>query len=229
MSAKRSLSRTASNRSCSAIESANGGRARDTRRGVVALCRLRSRYTKPRFSAKARHALFKPTWEASSATASITRPRCCRPPSAAPEQRTVFLGIDDQFGAPELVAQPSVVALQLLNLSGRSIRLWPTLFWRQRHLIGPADLVAPGRDHRGVDALAAQECPERTGLLAPLGLGEQPPLLASGELAPPSDRHDLRIMTRRFRRDRLSSRPAGSFRDGLAGRPSQFFQRRLQR
>src|SRR5665811_2275604 len=101
-----------------------------------------------------------------------------------------FLGVDNQFGALELLAQTSVVALQLLDLSCRAIRLRPPLFWRERRLIGPANFLAPGRNHGGVDALAPQERPERTGLLAALGLGEQPPPLASGEIAPPGDRHD---------------------------------------
>src|ERR1035437_5944243 len=118
-----------------------------------------------------------------------------------------FLGVDDQFGALELVAQTTVVALQLLDLSCRSSRLRPSPFWRQRRLIGPADLLAPGRDHRGVDALAPQERPERTDLLAPLGLGEQPLLLAPGEIAPPGDRNDLRVTARRFRR--APSPPSG--------------------
>jgi len=47
------------------------------------------------------------------------------------------LGIDNQFGALELVAQTSVVALQLLDLSCRSIRLRSPLSWRERRLIGP--------------------------------------------------------------------------------------------
>ena len=37
--------------------------------------------------------------------------------------------------------RPSVVALQLLDLSCRGIRLWPPPFWRQRRLIGHADLA----------------------------------------------------------------------------------------
>jgi hypothetical protein len=39
-----------------------------------------------------------------------------------------FLGVDDQFSALELVAQTRVIALQLLHLSCRGIRLWPPLF-----------------------------------------------------------------------------------------------------
>jgi hypothetical protein len=84
------------------------------------------------------------------------------------------LGVDDQLSAFELVAQTSVVALQLLDLSCRGIRLWPPSFWSERCLICPADLLAAARNHRGEDVLAAQECAERTDILAALGLGEQP-------------------------------------------------------
>ena len=87
--------------------------------------------------------------------------------------RTVFLGLDDQFSALELVAQTGVVAVQLLDLSCRGIRLRPPPFWRERRLIGHADLLAPACDHRGVDALATQERTQRTGLLATLGLGNR--------------------------------------------------------
>ena len=76
--------------------------------------------------------------------------------------------------------------------------------------------------------LAAQECAERTGILAALGLGEQPALLAPGELAAPGDRNDLRVTARAFARGHLSSSPTGSFRDGLGGRTRQSIQRRFQ-
>jgi hypothetical protein len=69
------------------------------------------------------------------------------------------LSIDDQLGAPELAAQSGVVALQLLDLSRRGIRLWPPLSGSKRRLIGCTELLAPARDHRGVDALAPQEAP----------------------------------------------------------------------
>src|ERR1019366_4001506 len=138
-----------------------------------------------------------------------------------------FLGVDDQFSTLELVAQMGVVALQLLDLSCRWIRLRSPLFWSERRLIGRADLLAPARDHGGVDALATQERAERTGRLAALGLGEQPPLLAPGELAASGDRNDLRV-TARLLRGRLSSRPTGSFRDGLGGGTQQSIRRRLQ-
>src|SRR6202158_5738815 len=55
-----------------------------------------------------------------------------------------FLGVDDQLSAFELVAQTSVVALQLLDLSCRGIRLWPPSFWSERRLVCQADLLAPG-------------------------------------------------------------------------------------
>ena len=128
-------------------------------------------------------------------TASITRPRSARPPSAVPMPQ-LFLGVDDQLGASELAAQAGVVALQLLDLSRRRVRLRPPLFRRERRLIGRTELLAPARDHRGVDALATQERTERTGRLATFGLGQQPALLAPGELAPSGDRHDLRVATR---------------------------------
>ena len=76
--------------------------------------------------------------------------------------------------------------------------------------------------------LAAQECAERTGILAALGLGEQPALLTPGELAAPGDRNDLRVTARAFARGHLSSCPTGSFRDSLGGRTRQSIQRRFQ-
>ena len=76
--------------------------------------------------------------------------------------------------------------------------------------------------------LAAQECAEHTGILAALGLGDQPALLAPGELAAPGDRNDLRVTARAFLRGHLSSCPTGSFRDSLAGRTRQSIQRRFQ-
>jgi hypothetical protein len=48
------------------------------------------------------------------------------------------LSVDDQFSAPEPVAQTRVVALQLLHLSCRGIRLWPPPFQGERRLIGHA-------------------------------------------------------------------------------------------
>ena len=73
-----------------------------------------------------------------------------------------------------------------------------------------------------------RKAPERTGLLAALGLGEQPALLAPGELAALGDRNDLRVTARRRLRGRLSSRPTGSFRDGLGGGTQRSIYRRLQ-
>jgi hypothetical protein len=136
------------------------------------------------------------------------------------------LGVDDQVGALELVAQTGIVALQLLDLPCRGIRLRPTPFWGERRLIGNANLLAPARDHRGVDALATQECAERTGLLATLGLGQQPALLAPGKLPPPGDRNHLRVAAHRFQ-GRLSSGTTGSFCNGLGAGTRQSIQRRL--
>jgi hypothetical protein len=68
--------------------------------------------------------------------------------------------------------------------------------------------------------------PERTGILAALGLGKQPALLAPRELAAPGDRNDLRVTARAFARGHLSSCPTGSFR-GLGGRTRQSIQRRF--
>jgi hypothetical protein len=107
--------------------------------------------------------------------------------------RTVILGIDGQLSTPELVAQTGVVPLQLLDPRAEGSGFGPRLFRGERRLVGQADLLAPARDHRGVDALATQERAERTGLLAAPGLGEQPPLLAPGELAAPGGRDDLRV------------------------------------
>jgi hypothetical protein len=58
MSTKRSLPSRPSSRPCSPIENASGGRARTRRacRDTVGQCRLRSRYTNPRFSAHAQQA-----------------------------------------------------------------------------------------------------------------------------------------------------------------------------
>src|ERR1019366_9162159 len=109
----------------------------------------------------------------------------------------------------ELVAETSVVALQVLELSCRHIRLRSPPLWGERRLIGHVDQLAPGGDHGGVDALAAHERSERPSLFAAISLGKQPALLASGELAAFGDRNDLRITARRFLRGQLSSRPPG--------------------
>jgi hypothetical protein len=57
------------------------------------------------------------------------------------------LGLDDQLSARELVAQAGIVAVQLLDLSGRGIRLRPPPFRRERSLIGRAELLTPARDY----------------------------------------------------------------------------------
>src|ERR1035441_3506851 len=54
------------------------------------------------------------------------------------------------------------------------------------------------------------------------------PYLAPGELAALGDRNDLRVTARRRLRGRLSSRPTGSFRDGLGGATQRSIYRRLQ-
>src|ERR1019366_2557018 len=122
----------------------------------------------------------------------------------------------------ELVAETSVVALQVLELSCRHIRLRSPPLWGERRLIGHVDQLAPGGDHGGVDALAAHERSERPSLFAAISLGKQPALLASGELAAFGDRNDLRITARRFLRGHLSSKHGGlllraSHRTGHAG------------
>jgi hypothetical protein len=137
------------------------------------------------------------------------------------------LGVDDQLSAIELAAQTGDVAVQMLDLPGRGVRFRPPPLRRQRRPIGRLDLLAPARDHRGVDALATQERAERTGLLAAIGLREQPALLAPGKLPALGNGNDLRGRARRFLR-RLSSRPTGSFRGGLGGRTGQSIHRRLQ-
>src|ERR1035437_10147889 len=53
-------------------------------------------------------------------------------------------------------------------------------------------------------------------------------LLAPGKLAAIGDRNDLRVTARRRLRGRLSSRPTGSFRDGLGGATQRSIYRRLQ-
>ena len=68
-----------------------------------------------------------------------------------------FLGVDDQLSAIELAAQTGDVAVQMLDLPSRGVRFRPSSFWRERRPIGRVDLLAPARNHRGVDALATQE------------------------------------------------------------------------
>src|ERR1019366_625136 len=97
----------------------------------------------------------------------------------------------------ELAAQTGVLAIELLDLPGRRIRLRPPSLWAQRHAIGRIHLLAPAREHRGINALAAQERAEGAGLLATVGLGEQRTLLAGRELAAPGGRDNLRVGCRR--------------------------------
>src|ERR1019366_6366230 len=214
MSAKRSLSRRPSSSSRSALESASGGRerTRSACRDTVNRCRIRSRYTTPRFSANARHALLSPICGMSAATALIAPPGSGRLRSAAPVPHIVFLGIDDQLRVLELAAQTGVLAIELLNLPGRRIRLRPPSLWGQRHAIGRIHLLAPAREHRGINALAAQERAEGAGLLATVGLGEQRALLAGRELAAPGGRDNLRVGCRRGPGHPFT-RPTGSLRD----------------
>src|ERR1017187_6803972 len=214
MSAKRSLSRRPSSSSRSALESASGGRerTRSACRDTVNRCRIRSRYTTPRFSANARHALLSPICGMSAATALIAPPGSGRLRSAAPVPHIVFLGIDDQLRVLELAAQTGVLAIELLDLPGRRIRLRPPSLWGQRHAIGRIHLLAPAREHRGINALAAQERAEGAGLLATVGLGEQRTLLAGRELAAPGGRDNLRVGCRRGPGHPFP-RPTGSLRD----------------
>jgi hypothetical protein len=56
--------------------------------------------------------------------------------------RTVFLGFDDDIGALELAAQAGIIAVQVLDLPRRRVRLWSPLFRCERPAIGggkPAD------------------------------------------------------------------------------------------
>ncbi len=64
--------------------------------------------------------------------------------------------------------------------------------------------------------LLTQERPERARRLAPVGFGQERPLLAPGELAASPDREHLRVPVR-CARGRLCSRPTGSFRERLGG------------
>src|ERR1035438_5253459 len=120
--------------------------------------------------------------------------------------------IDDQLRVLELAAQTGVLAIELLDLPGRRIRLRPPSLWGQRHAIGRAHLLAPAREHRGINALAAQERAEGAGLLATVGLGEQRALLAGRELAAPGGRDNLRVGCRRGPGHPFT-RPTGSLRD----------------
>jgi hypothetical protein len=108
-----------------------------------------------------------------------------------PQRHAPFLGLDDQFGAPDLAAQSSVVALRLVDLSHRRIRLRSALFRRGRRLIRRTEQVAPACDDGGVDALAPQERAERTCRFATCGPGEQPALLTSAR----GERRSVRWLT----------------------------------
>src|ERR1039458_3300474 len=130
-------------------------------------------------------------------------------PSSA---HSFFLGIDDQLRVLELAAQTGVLAIELLDLPGRRIRLRPPSLWGQRHAIGRIHLLAPAREHRGINALAAQKRAEGAGLLATVGLGEQRALLAGRELAAPGGRDNLRVGCRRGPGHPFT-RPTGSLRD----------------
>ena len=127
---------------------------------------------------------------------------------------TVFLSVDNQPGALELVSQAGVVAIELLDLSCRGIRLWAALLRGERHQLGFAHLFAPTREHRRVNAFATQERAQLSARLAAICLGQQATLLTPGEPAATRDRGYLWVR-RRCARGRLYSRPSGSFRDVL--------------
>jgi hypothetical protein len=44
------------------------------------------------------------------------------------------LGVDDDFGALKFAAQTGDVAVELLDLPGRGVGLWPTPLWGERQL-----------------------------------------------------------------------------------------------
>ena len=123
-----------------------------------------------------------------------------------------FLGVDNNLGALELAAQTRDVAVELLDLPGGGVWFWSPSLRGERHAIGRVHLLAPAREHRGINALAAQERAECARRFAALGLGQQRALLPGGELATPRGRHDLRVGRRRDPGYPFT-RPTASFRD----------------
>jgi hypothetical protein len=98
------------------------------------------------------------------------------------------LSVDNQPGALELVPQADIVAIELLDLSCRGIRFWASLLRGKRQQFGFAHLLAPTREHRGVNAFATQKRAQLSARLAAIRLGKQATLLTPGEPAATRDR-----------------------------------------
>jgi len=83
---------------------------------------------------------------------------CDRPRSVAPvTQQSFFWCVDDQLGMLEFATQTGDIAVENFDLPGRRVRLRPASLRSQSHLIGRAQLLAPAREHRRIDMLAAQK------------------------------------------------------------------------
>ena len=136
---------------------------------------------------------------------SHTRIRCTEPSgfihlskhgyrqSRAPAQDAEAKILPHDLGPLELTTQARIVAVQMPDLSRGRVGLRSTFLGRERRAVGGGDLLAPARQHRGVDPLATQERPELAARLALVRLGQQRSLLARGELPPPRGRDDLRV------------------------------------
>jgi len=124
------------------------------------------------------------------------------------------LHIDDGVRALEFLAQAGILARQVLHLPrlGKArIGLASALARGESRLLATGALLAPGGEHRGVDAFTTQQCTELARLRAAIRFLHNPALLATGELATLRRRRDLRVRRRRACGP-IYTRPTGSLR-----------------
>lgn len=157
--------------------------------------------------------------ERNVSNASITS-RPSDPPSGPRARQQLFLDIDDQPLLGKFPFHACLLALKLchaLVLRAGGICLAAAPLRRQRALGRLVALLAPAREHRGIEALPAHERSELAGLLAQVRLGQKPPLLTGRELSPLGRGHHLRVRSVRRGGCPFAS-PPGSLRGSPRGR-----------
>lgn len=109
------------------------------------------------------------------------------------------MDVDDELGLGELTAQALIVAgkrLDAARLGQCGIGLTPAFVRFQGGTLGSSTLLAPGGQMRGVDAFAAQQGADLSGLRALVGRRQDAALFVAGELAPLCHSDYLRIGAR---------------------------------
>ena len=154
--------------------------------------------------------------------------RCRWGPSGSPAGLPLFLDVDDGFGAGQAQREAGIVLLKTGVVGGQRVRfggpsglacqpvgkLRPSFGWVQAAdgpgIPGPAPVGEVG----GVEALAAQDRGDATGLGGVVGLGEDTQLVLRGE--GPAARASCQF-GRRSQRCRHNRRPTASVCAGTAG------------